>query len=179
MKTYSKGDVVWFASCKTERVDVECDVCFGKKQVTLVLGNGEQFLIPCSYCGTGFDAPRGVVSEYRWVAEPKQIMISSVKTEDTDKGIKVEYGFDDNYIAYVTEVFDTKEDAIARCIEHTKEYEKDQNERKMHIIKDRKRSIAWSVGYHRREIKQLRGQLEYHEKQVLQYKQKEERKESK
>jgi len=63
------GDVVYFASAGQRQVDIPCPVCFGKREVTLILGNGDSVELPCDYCGKGYDGPRGYVLEYEYAAK--------------------------------------------------------------------------------------------------------------
>ena len=56
------GDFVWFACYAVATIEEPCPVCFGKKAVTLILGNGEGWIIPCDYCAKGYMEPRGTVS---------------------------------------------------------------------------------------------------------------------
>jgi hypothetical protein len=169
---YKKGDVVWYASCGSEQVRVDCPVCFGKMNVTLILGNGEQVQTSCNYCGNGFDGPRGYITEYEYVAAPKQITVVGVNTRDEGDVTKVEYQIGGGYIVYPSDVFDTKEEAVLRCEAKATQNEKDTDETKMNCVKGKKKSISWEVGYHRREIERLKKTMEWHEKKVSTLKEK-------
>jgi hypothetical protein len=40
---------------------VQCPICFGKKSVTLILGNGEHVPVECEGCGLGYNGPQGTI----------------------------------------------------------------------------------------------------------------------
>ncbi len=48
MPKFKVGDTVWVAKCRYEPVQKLCPTCFGKKEVTLILGNGDSVILPCN-----------------------------------------------------------------------------------------------------------------------------------
>jgi len=64
VRIYNVGDKVWHAAFKSIQVEKPCIVCYGEKQVTVILGNGDRVVTPCDYCGKGFDGATGVMRVY-------------------------------------------------------------------------------------------------------------------
>ena len=168
-KKYNVGDKVWWADCGTRQVRKDCPVCFGRLEVTLLLGNGEAVILPCDYCGKGFDGPRGYTVEYEYVAEPKEIFIREVRTVDRGAEATHEYftteGYPSyNYILYIDDIFDTEQEARERCRERIRKYEEEQFNQIECIKAQKHKSFSWNAGYHMREVKRAKRQVEYHEK---------------
>ena len=65
---YGIGDEVYFvtSSC-LHGVLVPCTLCFGKRKVTVILGNDERVESECGYCSHGIDPPSGLSKTW----EPK------------------------------------------------------------------------------------------------------------
>ena len=119
MKRFNVGDIVWFAKCGNSFIHKTCTVCYGKLEVEVILGNGDTVKIPCSFCGKGYEAPCGTVTEYEWVSAPETIQIDQVNCSIDAKGETVEYQRGCS-ILYADRLFETKEEA-ERSEEHTSE----------------------------------------------------------
>ena len=162
MKKYKVGDRVWLASYSSPRLVSEtCPICYGKRQVILILGNDDTVTLPCEYCGKGFDGPRGYVNRYKYVAEVNHITIDSVEIIETRDGETREYRAD-NRCADIEDIFDTEEEAISRCEIKKQEAEHERMTRTEFIKVNVKQSFSWNAGYHLREAKRKESELEYH-----------------
>jgi hypothetical protein len=119
------GDKVWWATCENKTVEIDCPVCFGKKEVTLILGNGEQVKTDCDYCGRGFEPAKGYTQEYQMVSGVKEIEITGKEIKENAEGRHVEYRYQ-NYCLDNFNIFETKEMAENRVKELIKEYDADE-----------------------------------------------------
>jgi len=162
MKNYALDDVVWLAKCGTQQVVKPCLVCHGKLQVTLVLGNGDEVILPCDYCGRGYEYPSGIISEYEYVAAPIQVTITGIEIRRD----KTEYS-GEGYHLDSDKIFDTKEEALAKCQLIANELEKDQSQRSEYLKHDTKKTFSWNAGYHLRAAKKCRKDAEYHESKAI------------
>lgn len=60
------GHTYWLPRLTPQQIQVPCPVCYGKKVVTVTLGNGEYVAVECEGCGLGFERARGYVTEYTY-----------------------------------------------------------------------------------------------------------------
>lgn len=164
------GDMVWWARCETRGVRKPCIVCYGKLEVVLILGNGEQVNLPCDYCGKGYEGPKGYTDEYEYIAKPELVKMDSIQSNQTCEGTKNEYRYG-NYILNDDIIFDSKEDAEEKCKEIAAKYEKDLVTETEHIKANVNKSFSWNAGYHMKNIKDLQRQIGYHESRMIACKQ--------
>jgi hypothetical protein len=165
-RRFNIGDVVYNARCQWVSKQVLCPVCFGKCQVTLILGNDDSVVLPCDYCGKGFDNPTGYVGEYDYVVEAELVTITDIKVEISSDGEK--YQYISSYYHYDTEnLFIDKEEALARAKELKKLLDEEQQTRVAWIKHDRLKSFSWNAGYHLREAKRNRKDAEYHDQKAI------------
>jgi hypothetical protein len=171
MKEYRVGDIVWVAECAPYvEKRVLCPVCFGKKEVTLILGNGDSVILPCGNCQAGYDQPTGYVTIHEPVVRASQKRIDRVEIIETEEGQVREYGAElfasgcgTTYQALDNnKIFDTEVEALRKAQHDAEEISKNQNP-KAKLDK----SYSWNAGYHMRHAKRLREEIEYHEKQAI------------
>jgi len=160
MKIYKIGDKVWYASRQTTRKSVICPECFGKKYLTVILGDDSQITIDCVGCASGYDPPTGSCSYYEHGANVSLVVIGRVEINSD----YIEYGFNRvggcMSIAKDTEVFPTKKEAEIRAEELAEESNKEQLA-KIHRKEKNNRTWAWHVHYHRRQIRDAEKTIEY------------------
>jgi len=167
MQEFKVGDIIYFPKCRHENITVTCPVCFGKRLVTLILGNEEAVELPCDYCGKGWDGPRGVVEEYELVIGAELFLITSKEiTEDASGGRHVRYYSDHSTVINDELACATREEALDRAKEMKAELDEERRTRVEHIKKDVKKSFSWNAGYHLREAKRCRQQAEYHDERA-------------
>lgn len=161
-KLYNIGEVVWVARCGQIQVQKPCPVCFGRRSVTLILGNEEHVVLPCEYCGLGsLNGPRGYEMVYEYHADPQTAVITGRSVEEGPDGSKVRYS-SAPYGLYPEDIFDNEPECRARCEVKRAEHEAEQGQRNFWGKEKAHKSFAWHLGYHRREAKEAQRKLEYH-----------------
>lgn len=169
MKEKNIGDKVWWATCGIKSIKKDCPICFRKRQVTLILGNGEQVTTSCDYCVRGFSEPYGTVEEYERVSGVKEIEITGKEVRETNDDRSIEYRYSDgihNYCLYVTDIFETQEEAEKRVQEMIKEYEDSEVERLAYKKKSNQTHYSWSVGYHKKQIKDAQSRIDFSKRKI-------------
>ena len=158
---FDVGDIVWVPDCGNERVPIPCPVCFGKKEVTLILGDESMVVLPCEGCGNGFEGPRGFVMEYRPNVGASQRIIKEVRVKNTASGQEIEYLSNEGWILRPESTFSTKEEAEKNSVAKKEILEKEESLRVKH--KDSK-SYSWNALYHMRQVKDAQQKIDYHSK---------------
>ena len=160
------GDEVWVARCGQEQVTKTCPVCFGKRQVTLTLGDDSEMELPCEYCKLGYEGPRGVVNEYEWIDAAVLVRITEVRVKQSAGVEDVEY-MCGHYFYTPDKVFDAKDEALERCKAEIAERELQQTTNASQMKKYKAKSFAWHAGYHMQEVKRAERDVEYHRKMAV------------
>src|ERR1035437_864103 len=109
MKTpkFNIGDTVWVAcSSAYSEVWVTCPHCFGKKFLTVILGDDSKITIDCECCKEGWQGCRGMIQEYQFVARAYETVISEVELRNE----KFQYNNNDE-----ENVFATKAESESRA----------------------------------------------------------------
>jgi len=166
MPKFKVGDTVWYAKCGLEQVRKICPTCYGKKEVTLILGNGDSVVLPCKGCAPGYNSPRGYIFEYEYIAEPEVIEIS---------GMTIEIDHGEERVCYrgINRIYDEKDvwatEGEAKIVANEKkaQRDKDQITRAESIKKDIQKSFSWNAHYHIRHAKKDRESAEYHDKMAV------------
>lgn len=165
-RKYNVGDKVWYAYYEHTQVQKPCPVCFGNKEVTLILGNRDKVLLPCDYCGHGFEPARGYVTKYEYVAKAEIFFITRIQSETDKVGEKRRY-YSGNSYAEVQDLFDTEEQALVRCAEKVRQQEIEQTTRAYNIKANTLKSYAWNAGYHLSQARRHKKDAEYHDKMAV------------
>jgi len=167
MKKWKVGDQGWSANFGNRQKEIKCPVCFGKRQVTVILGDDSNVVVPCKYCDNGYEGPRGYVTEYEYCKDVKPVTIDKITTEESSDGAD-QYCMDGHYGYYPDKtLFRTKEEAEIVATERAKQYKRDQDTRAIHIKKEQNKTYTWNAGYHMREAKRDRASAERHEQQAI------------
>jgi len=170
VRTLQVGDEVWCAVHEPSRqVKLPCPVCFGKLQVTLVLGNDDEIVLPCNYCSKGYSDPVGFTVEYEDVTSAVQIRVTSVTTTQTLTGTSYEYrayrqGWESGWTLDPENIFETEAEAVARAQQIADAYEQEQDRRRGGLKKSAHASFSWNAGYHTKRAKAAREEAERHER---------------
>lgn len=157
------GDTAFLACCGSRSVEKPCPICFGKRKVTVILGDETAIETPCDFCGLGNPFSRGVVTEYESTARVEPVVITSVRATESTEGRCIEYGGLNGYVYHPEDLFSDEAAAMARAEEKQKEYQASADERSDAGQKHCRQKLSWSVGYHRREAARNRKDAEYHE----------------
>ncbi len=140
-----------------------CPACLGQKVVTIIYGDGEHVQMRCEACGTGFDEPRGVVSEYELEPQADEFVIASVESlYNGNWRVNSTTGAAEDF----KDLCETEEQALE--VSRTKcsdQYDRNMASR-LHKRKSQGSRLGWSVAYHRQCIRDLERQLEWHRSRV-------------
>ena len=163
---FNIGDTVWYATASTVKKSLLCPECFGKKYITVILGDETTIKIPCVSCTkrdqfSYEDYPTGYINYYEFQAKSEQVVITRVEI-DVDK---IEYGFNGNYRADNDKIFETESEAVAKAIQLADKHNQEEIE-KIKTKEKPERTWSWNVHYHRDSIKKAERELEYHRKKL-------------
>jgi hypothetical protein len=168
------GDYIWYAQTRKTAEHIPCPVCYGKKEVTVVLGNGEEILTPCRWCQSGFEESRGwVEGNYKWEANADLAKVTSMRQEVDEFGeLKVTYYCSGNghYHDYCAA---TKEEALAKSLAQAQEWQAREDAEKIEFRKKYGyRDYSYNAGYHRREAERCYDTYLYHLKHAHHFEEK-------
>lgn len=158
---FTIGDTVWVAGQRTKEVFETCPECFGKRFLTVILGDDSQVQIDCAGCSRGFDRPSGQVSHYETVIGAEVHTITGIEQRIENGLIKVTYR-SSNFSLDEDRVFADKEHALAMSESLKNAHEQDEKNRYENLKHSRTRTWSWHVHYHRKYIRDLEKQMEYH-----------------
>lgn len=161
------GDMVWVARCGSRLVKQTCPICYGDKEVTLILGNKEKIVIECDYCGKGYGFPRGFVEEYEYTEAAERVAVSAIRMTSTIDGECIEYTLSGYFSTSIDDIFDTEEEAIERCKIISKRETDEQNKRIDYIKKNARKTFAWNAGYWMSAAKRARKDAEQYESKAV------------
>jgi len=162
--TLSLGDHVWIPRVGAHKVEVPCPVCFGKKRVTVILGDDTAVAVPCEYCGIGFEGPRGVVTEYREEPGAELMTITGIQTYIAGDGQSTDYTLDRCHREPEDRCFHSKEEAQQAAEKMAAEQKAERESRAESIKNYACKTFSWNAGYHRGAAKASRKQAEYHDR---------------
>lgn len=155
MKIYNIGAKVWYAKREAITEREPCPECFGKRYLTVILGDESEVTIDCVGCASGFEAPKGYILYYKQTADVARITIDRVEINRD----YVEYLFNECRIARDTEVFITKEEAEIRAKELAEEHNR-QEYKRIHRKEKNNRTWSWHVHYYRKMIRNAERDIE-------------------
>lgn len=163
---FNIGDEVWFACTQHGEAWVVCPDCFGKRFLTVILGDASQVTVDCTGCQVGYDPPMGKIKIYTYTPEIRKITIDG---REEHKSEPTEYKYN-SYSggccsAKEHQLFATEKEANLEAERLVKENKKNQQEQ---ITRKEKptRSWAWNATYHRNQIKEAERQLAYHKSKL-------------
>jgi len=164
MPKFKIGDVVWVPQAGSTQVDIPCPICFGKKVVTLILGNDDHVILDCEFCQKGFERSRGFVNEYQFVATAYPITIDAVCVETRQDKEIVEYRVIHSEFSSSSykesNLFATKEEAEAIAKDMADKQIAYESERENSRKKSVSKSFTWNADYWMREAKKHREEAE-------------------
>ena len=164
---FQLGQKVFLATASpNETREVPCPVCFGKKQVTLILGNGEQQPIECNYCALGYEAPRGVVVAYGVSSRVDEYEITGLRLEGYDESWDFDLSGGHRTRLSDGNIFADRASAEARRLVLHAEAERAAELRLEGSLKSKKKGLVWSAGYYRSRIADLNRQLAWHQNKL-------------
>lgn len=156
------GKTYWCPRLHPEQVKVDCPICAGNLTVMVTLGDGSRVVVPCDACGKGFEGPRGYITEYTYEPQAIQFTVKSVQSMHGDNWyLESEYGEQRSW----SECFETEEAALEESRKRLAALI-EENHRRACYRKKALSKTAWSIRYHREQIKRLEQQLEWHRKHI-------------
>jgi hypothetical protein len=157
---FNIGDTVWMAQTRSVEKYVTCNDCFGKRFLTVILGDGEEVTVPCEGCTNGYNGPRGVNIYFE--QEPKVLSGKIKGIEVSTEGVeyKIAEG-DSEYSSWCLKeenTFASQAEAEIRAVALAEQISREARDR----VKNKERnykSWAWHVTYYRGIIKKARVEI--------------------
>jgi len=175
MKEWKVGDYCWVPFAEKRPIIKECDICFGKKVVTIILGNGDAYDVQCENCYTAgmYRTPSGTITVYQFLHGAEHRLITDIKEETSLDGKTIEYhsrvqgSIGSYYRLEPDKMFETKEEALAKCNETAAQLKKEDDERIYNQKRASNQSYSSKAGYHTRAAKEAQKQVDYHTSQAI------------
>ena len=161
---FQLGDTVYVVQgCRSVPVEKTCPVCFGKRCVTVILGNRELENVLCDYCGNGYEGPRGYVVDHEPQSAVRQAIITGASFTNHQWEFALDYG---RTGIGESELYRDAESAEAARAKLMEEIKKEEVRMLTNRVNYSKTKLTWRVGYHRKRIRDLEREAEYHRKQL-------------
>lgn len=167
MTNWKVGDRPWISKAVYEEVIHDCPVCFGKKEVVLILGNDDRVTLPCDYCGKGWEGPRGYVIETEFSIGVEQLTIDSIEATFTFDGEKRRYILFGSRCASDEDLCVTKEQAEEKSREWIAKDIIEKSTRAEYIKHNVHKTFSWNAGYHLREAKRDESSAAHHRERAI------------
>lgn len=169
MRMYEIGDKIWTARTSKNNSYIKCPDCFGKKFLTVILGDDSQVTIECGECRDGYLGASGHIHTWQHTAEVDCSTISGIEAQLDEDGVElIDYrvGGSRAYRRYTQwEVFDSEEEA-KECAEKMviEETVRELEHFKRKVKGDK--NWAFSISYHRGRIRKAKKEIESATKQL-------------
>lgn len=159
---FQLGDTVYVVQgCRCVPVEKTCPVCFGKRCVTVILGNGKLENVMCEYCGNGYEGPRGYVVDHEPQFAVRQAIITGASFTNHKWEFALDYGRTGTGESELFRDEESAEAARAKLMEEIKKEEACASTNRLNYSKTK---LTWRVGYHRKRIRDLEREVEHHRK---------------
>ena len=151
------GDTVyWVEASANYGKEIPCPMCFGKRFVTIILGDDSQQKIECGFCQHGCDRASGIAKTW----EPHAYISSGKITGFSQKdGPRYEIDYKNKF---EHELFDNEKDAelVRECkYQEVKEQAEKWFTENFHNCSKKQ---IWSAGYHKSCIEREERTIEWH-----------------
>ena len=170
-KIFNVGDTVFVAGYGDYEKKVQCPVCFGKKKVTLILGDDTHIELDCDYCRRGYEGSLGWVMEAGERGRVDACVITARGEKHTAEGIEYTY-ISDRFFFSPSNAFATREEAQVRADELAKERKRSDCTRAAAIKDDQNKSYSRLAGCFLKKAKESRAEAERYEAKAVICKQK-------
>jgi hypothetical protein len=168
---FKLGDTVYMASYDLAEKTIVCPDCLGSAKVKVTLATGEEIMIECGACDPGgYQGSTGRICQYDYAIKIISLPVTGIALLSDD----VEYQLGRNYGGSYRvgtqnginhRVYATEEEAQIGGEELRKKHEDAENQRFLSKAKDHK-TWAWNAAYHRKEIKRIERELQYHNSKI-------------
>ena len=163
---FNIGDVAWYARTGVSPIEEPCPVCYGKRAVVVILGNGDEVTVPCSFCGPGIEPPSGITKTYRIAPAAVRVTITGREIRDGET-TEITYHGPGGSFYYSNTLFATEAEALVASKELCEKEIHVRETRSAYIKGDKVKSFAWNVGYHLRAARDMREKIAYHERMAV------------
>ncbi len=158
---FAIGEQLWRAAADPAQQWETCPCCFGKLKIMMVLGNGEELTINCEMCAQGWREPSGKVRTHQVRYSPRSFTPQRVSMSGND--IHYSEASPDatcyNY-ADASKLTRDRSECQAQCDLLNAEHAAEEEGRLVHQLIQKKKSMAWSVGYWRNQLKKCEQEAE-------------------
>ena len=158
---FNFGDYVYHAYLESTSKFVPCADCGGKGYVTIIL-DGETFTIDCEGCKRGYEGSNGSRNGTTYSPATREGPICGIERnhfEPYDFEYRLSAGSNSCWVLTETDVFTTKEAALARA--EVLKIERDTEEEKRLLQKTKpNKSWVWHVRYYQGIIKRSQEEIE-------------------
>jgi len=166
------GDQLWWARWEPYHEErIPCPICYGKREVTVVLGNGDLVIVECDYCGKGYDGPTGYVKERSAKAFAQLVTISAISSIENETGTSHEYHVhlsdSSSYMPAAEDLFAAEEEALLRAEAKAAIERKQLEGNAEYLKKQTTKNFSWNAGYHLRCAKTAHKEAELHERKAV------------
>lgn len=159
---YNLGDFVYYVYSSIHmETTIDCPICFGKGSVVIILGNGEHQNTECDYCGHGLDRATGKVKTWEPKAEIKSGIIIGISTKNHIPIYDVGCSFFEEQ-----ELFSSEEEANPKLKEELKSVQERAKKWFIDSFRLATKKQTWSVGYHKRCIKDAKRTIDWHNERL-------------
>lgn len=156
------GQAMWAPAGVSEKVTLVCPICAGKRNVTVILGSGEQVCVPCEGCGIGYEGPRGVIEEWQHNPRAESFVIAELVSMHQDRWtVRSTSGAEHE----LKDLFATEAEALeAATVRATEVHDRNMDQRG--YKRKALNKLAWAIRYHREKIAGYERQIGYHKKMI-------------
>lgn len=152
---------LWWTGHGTHEQRTKCPECLGTRVAEVHLANGEKYSLDCACCQSGYDPPRGYVTETVYVYEPTPFVALRVRMDGDEFSYSESPPSAMSYSSvYAKDLFLTKEECAARCAEKTAEQAKALEAGRFRHLESKRKRLAWSVHYWRTQVRKLTEELD-------------------
>lgn len=156
-RQFSIGDTVFIARVNSTEKWIACPDCFGKRYLTVILGDESQVTIDCACCARGYEPSKGIVLSYYYNSpQAEEVVVCDIELREG----KIRYNWSDE-----EDVFATEEEALARSVAKAADLEIEE-QRRIHKKEKDTRTWSWNATYHRQQIRHAEKELAYHKSKL-------------
>ena len=158
------NDEVFWARYERKQRYIKCPECFGKRFLTVIMGDESRVTIDCVGCTQQpYEGPSGSIVTYDFEALVIKTKIEGmeIRPDKTEYRSYCDSGHSSYYTLKDEDIFYTEVEAIARAKVLKDEADKEEAKRLLQKH-DRNRTWAWNAHYHRDCIRQANKDLIYH-----------------
>jgi hypothetical protein len=158
---------LWHAAYGATEEWLICPECMGTKEVKLTLANGEEYMLDCRCCQSGYDPPLGRIRRHIYDFRPTPFVARRWGTD----GDKFWFSESDPTSPCWTrtneeDLFTDETLCRARCEAKNAELSQQQAEQGLRNLMSKRKDLAWSVHYWRSQLADRRRDVEMIEKRL-------------